>query len=303
MKNYKLLYEKAKELIEWIGHEPEKDDEDRLKILFVEGLVKIQLELSQLESEPDIDDKQNLFSAYSDFVWSAFPDASCNDHLKKLKIEADEAMQDNRDIVEFADCLGAIYGAVTKAGFSYSELIKAGFEKLAINKTRKWELLPDGTYQHIKSDIDDAEMSYNEHFEKKELSDIYKLAHKYNFDDFCQFMNIPKEAEERKTAESEISPGPTQEEYDARHMKKTAKEILYMYLPIIQNKQRTWADKKEHILQAMREFASQSLPEKELLKEAFEAGQLYNRLIHGDNYDALSFEEWYRSQISNKLKP
>ena len=24
----------------------------------------------------------------------------------------------------------------------------------------------------------------------KELSDIYKLAHRYNFDDFCQFMAI-----------------------------------------------------------------------------------------------------------------
>lgn len=109
--------------------------------------------LEELEIKPTVEGENNnaltLFNAYTEFVWKAFPDASCNDHLKKLKIEADEAMQDNRDITEFADCLGAIYGAVSKAGFLYPELIKAGFEKLEINKVRKWEKLPDGTYQHI----------------------------------------------------------------------------------------------------------------------------------------------------------
>jgi hypothetical protein len=90
-----------------------------------------------------------LFNSLSDFVFKTFPDASSNDHLKKLKIEADEAMQDNRDSSEYADCLMAVYGAAAKAGFSFDELIRAGFEKLNINKTRKWKRLPDGTYQHI----------------------------------------------------------------------------------------------------------------------------------------------------------
>ncbi len=90
-----------------------------------------------------------LFDSLSEFVFKTFPDASSNSHLKKLKLEADEAMQNNKDCSEYADCLMAVYGATAKAGFSFYELINAGFEKLEINKTRKWQRLADGTYQHI----------------------------------------------------------------------------------------------------------------------------------------------------------
>jgi hypothetical protein len=118
-------------------------------------IIELESELSALEQEPEeqpatgIGREELLFNSLSDFVFKTFPDASSNDHLKKLKIEADEAMQDNRDSSEYADCLMAVYGAAAKAGFSFDELIRAGFEKLEINKTRKWERLKDGTYQHI----------------------------------------------------------------------------------------------------------------------------------------------------------
>jgi predicted house-cleaning noncanonical NTP pyrophosphatase (MazG superfamily) len=107
-------------------------------------------EIYASQSQPEkVTDEESLFNSLSEFVFNTFPDASCNDHLKKLKIEADEAMQDNRESSEFADCLMAVYGAAAKAGFSYEELIHAGFEKLKINKTREWKRLDDGTYQHI----------------------------------------------------------------------------------------------------------------------------------------------------------
>jgi hypothetical protein len=117
----------------------------------VDEYRKLRLESSQSSQEEPTEGlrEELLFNALSEFVFKTFPDASSNDHLKKLKIEADEAMQDNRDSSEYADCLMAVYGAAAKAGFSFNELLRAGFKKLEINKTRKWERLSDGTYQHI----------------------------------------------------------------------------------------------------------------------------------------------------------
>lgn len=89
-----------------------------------------------------------LYSDIYEFSIKVFPDAKSNDHLLKLKNEADEAIENNKDIYEFADCFIALIAASSKSGFNCDELIMATFEKLEICKSRSWKKLIDGTYQH-----------------------------------------------------------------------------------------------------------------------------------------------------------
>lgn len=89
-----------------------------------------------------------LFELMGIFAVKTFPDAGSVEHLKKLKIEADEAIQDPKDILEYSDCLLALFGAAYKAGFTYNQLIESSKSKFEIVKSRKWEKLSDGTYQH-----------------------------------------------------------------------------------------------------------------------------------------------------------
>ena len=89
-----------------------------------------------------------LFDAMGKFAVEKFPDAGSVEHLKKLKYEADEAIAEPQDLVEYADCLLALFGAAYKAGFTYEDLLKASEGKLEIVKKRNWKRLDDGTYQH-----------------------------------------------------------------------------------------------------------------------------------------------------------
>lgn len=89
-----------------------------------------------------------LFESMGAFAKEKFPDASSVEHLLKLHQEVDEAISSPSDITEYADCLLALFGAVHKAGYSFSDLLQAGFNKFDIVKSRVWERLSDGTYQH-----------------------------------------------------------------------------------------------------------------------------------------------------------
>jgi predicted house-cleaning noncanonical NTP pyrophosphatase (MazG superfamily) len=90
-----------------------------------------------------------LYELMGKFSIETFPKADSVDHLKKLQSETLEAIEDPKDVYEYADCLLCIFGAAYKAGFSYEELKLASETKLYVNKNRKWEKLEDGTYQHI----------------------------------------------------------------------------------------------------------------------------------------------------------
>ena len=91
-----------------------------------------------------------LFTIVGRFVTEAFPRAGAVEHLKKLKHETDEAIEDPKNVEEYADCLIALIGATTKAGINYDELITVTYTKMQTNLSRNWEMLPDGTYQHIQ---------------------------------------------------------------------------------------------------------------------------------------------------------
>jgi hypothetical protein len=86
------------------------------------------------------------------FSVEVMPDATSIGHLRKLKKEADEAIEDPKDIFEYADCLLALFAAAYKSGFSFEDLAIASEQKLEILKTRKWKKTDDGLYQHIKKE-------------------------------------------------------------------------------------------------------------------------------------------------------
>jgi hypothetical protein len=92
---------------------------------------------------------ETLFNQMGEFALKTFPDATSTEHLLKLEQEVAEAIAEPQNLKEYVDCLLALYAAIHKAGFTYSKLTFAGFEKLEIVKARKWEKQNDGTYQHI----------------------------------------------------------------------------------------------------------------------------------------------------------
>ena len=105
---------------------------------------------SRMKEIPEITNEGNLlFNEMGEFSVKTFTGATAKGHLRKLKEEADEAIEDPTDIKEYADCLMALFGAAYKAGFTYDSLIQAGKEKLEINKSRKWVKLENEIYQHV----------------------------------------------------------------------------------------------------------------------------------------------------------
>jgi len=92
--------------------------------------------------------REELYNDLGEWTKNVFPDADSVAHLFKLKDETEEAIKTPNDIMEYADCLMAIFGASYKAGFTYDELMSACKDKLVINKTRKWVKGNNNTYQH-----------------------------------------------------------------------------------------------------------------------------------------------------------
>jgi len=78
--------------------------------------------------------RKELYNDLGEWTKKIFPDADSVAHLFKLKDETDEAIKTPNDIMEYADCLMAIFGASYKAGFTYDELMSACKDKLAIIK-------------------------------------------------------------------------------------------------------------------------------------------------------------------------
>ena len=59
--------------------------------------------------------------------------------LKHLAKEVQEAIQHPDDPMEYVDCLFLLFDAARRAGFVLVDLEHLAWEKLAINKARKWQ--------------------------------------------------------------------------------------------------------------------------------------------------------------------
>lgn len=94
--------------------------------------------------------ENTLLKEMGEFSLKTFSGASSQDHMRKLKIEADESIENPLDIEEYADCLLALYAAVYKQGFNHEDLTRAAVLKFEKLRLRKWKKQLNGTYQHIQ---------------------------------------------------------------------------------------------------------------------------------------------------------
>jgi len=80
---------------------------------------------------------KEIYDEMGKFSVEVFHDATSIDHLRKMKIEADETIEEPNDIFEYADCMLALFAAAYKSGFTYDDVLNAGKEKLEILKIRE----------------------------------------------------------------------------------------------------------------------------------------------------------------------
>lgn len=107
---------------------------------------------------------QSLMDEVSEWQNKTFKTVECvniSRHLEKEAKELTEALENyyndvspltniNVDL-EFADCITLLVACAKRKGLTADRLIELGFEKLEINKRKKWgEQNEDGTYSHIK---------------------------------------------------------------------------------------------------------------------------------------------------------
>lgn len=71
--------------------------------------------------------------------------------LRHLELEAAECIQSPTDIMEYADCFLLILDASRRAGFHYTDLLRAAEQKLEICKSRAWPR-PNGDFpvEHVR---------------------------------------------------------------------------------------------------------------------------------------------------------
>lgn len=107
--------------------------------------------------------RQQFFSV-TEWQKETFPNATTLSKLHHLQQEVKELMEavsnedhtiDHEAIrktkMEFADCFTLLFGAACAYGMSYDDICKAIFDKMEINKKRKWGK-PDanGVVNHVK---------------------------------------------------------------------------------------------------------------------------------------------------------
>ena len=72
--------------------------------------------------------------------------------LRHLLKEAQEALNNPSDLLEYVDCLFLVFDAARRAGYSYDEFVTACFDKLEVNKKREWirNTEPDQPTEHTR---------------------------------------------------------------------------------------------------------------------------------------------------------
>lgn len=97
----------------------------------------------------------NVYEKWSKIVTQSrtlFPGSTADDHLEKLRqelVEVKDAPKSKR-LIEYADVFLCFVAAMEEDDFNAADLDAAVDYKLAVNRTRKWERMPDGTFQHVK---------------------------------------------------------------------------------------------------------------------------------------------------------
>ena len=98
-----------------------------------------------------MEDFWNAQAEWSEQTFGSTKERGPEGPLKHLIKEANEALQDPGDVIEYVDCLFLTFDAARRAGLQYQEMIDLAFHKLEINKKRKWNKpTTDEPVEHIR---------------------------------------------------------------------------------------------------------------------------------------------------------
>ena len=89
-----------------------------------------------------------------EFSYKTFGSKEERDHtapLLHLQKEVQELIDNPDDPMEWADCVLLLLDAAERKGHSFNDLIDFASKKLEINKVRKWNKQPNGTFLHEKN--------------------------------------------------------------------------------------------------------------------------------------------------------
>ena len=72
--------------------------------------------------------------------------------LRHLAKEVQEVLAEPDKLEEYADLLFLVFDSCRRAGFTYSQLEQAVWDKLEVNKARSWQVpdSPDEPVEHIR---------------------------------------------------------------------------------------------------------------------------------------------------------
>lgn len=101
---------------------------------------------------------EKMFLEITDWQREKFPKSNESSKLMHLADEVEEAQiaiikgePDDHLLLEYADCVILLFGAVRDSGFTFDQLSRAVATKHNINKNRKWgEPDSNGVVKHIK---------------------------------------------------------------------------------------------------------------------------------------------------------
>lgn len=96
----------------------------------------------------DINDLQHELKCWTEKQFPNRDTASICAHLRK---ETYEVLEAPKDVMEYADCMMLLLDAASYNGVRSSDIVRACYEKLAINKDRKWgEPNDQGFVEHVE---------------------------------------------------------------------------------------------------------------------------------------------------------
>jgi hypothetical protein len=101
--------------------------------------------------DTSIDEFCRQLAAWSQSVFGTDQERGPIGALKHLAKEAVEAQEKPDDIMEYVDCLFLTVDAARRAGFSWRTLLSAAWDRLEINRKRKWgKPTSDEPVEHVR---------------------------------------------------------------------------------------------------------------------------------------------------------
>ena len=113
--------------------------------------VQIRHEYDREQFKDYLEDFWNQQADWSRAAFGTDAERGPEGPLRHLIKEAGEALGNQKDLTEYADCLFLVFDSCRRAGFSYADLLEACFAKLEVNRSRKWNKpSKDQPVEHVR---------------------------------------------------------------------------------------------------------------------------------------------------------